>query len=209
MNTVRVPSFYLHTEFEGLKYKYRIRKHECAVGEASTTHHLESLPMPVTDTFLAPVSEHHANLILCIIVTINLSIKLDIIWVFPGPLDLEKLKHALARTLRDYPHAAGRLSYDPATKKWRIRLTKEGVPISTGRTEHPGIFSNEFNHERSPDFLDTVRFPENPCDMAEEPLVRFKLTSWEKTGETSLSMSVNHVLGQRSNLLDNLRLISQ
>jgi hypothetical protein len=60
----------------------------------TTLDDIESLPMPVTDTFLAPVSEHHANLTLCIIVTIHLSIKLDIVWVFPGPLDLEKLKHA-------------------------------------------------------------------------------------------------------------------
>jgi hypothetical protein len=120
---------------------------------------------------------------------------MDIIWVFPGLLDLEKLKHVLAQTRRDYPHAAGRLLHEPSKKMWQIRLTNESIPISTGSTPNPGIFSDEFNHEKSLEVLDSLKFPANPLDLVKEPLVRFKLTSWEKTGETSLSVSFCHMLG--------------
>ena len=32
----------------------------------------------------------------------------------------------LAQTLRDYPHAAGRLSCDPKTQEWSIKLMNDG-----------------------------------------------------------------------------------
>src|ERR1700734_3456315 len=170
----------------------------------TTLGDLDWLPIPVTDKLLIPVSDRHARPVLDIIsnALTNSSIKIDVVSVFPGPLDLEKLKNALAQTLRDYPHAAGRLLHEPSMKTWRIRLTNEGVPISTGSTQNPGIFSDKFNHERSPEVLDSLKFPTNPRDIAKEPLVRFKLTGWEKTGETSLSVSFCHMLGQGSNPLN-------
>jgi len=170
----------------------------------TTLGDLDWLPIPVTDKLLIPVSDRHARPVLDIISNAftNSSIKIDVVWVFPGPLDLEKLKHALAQTLRDYPHAAGRVLHEPSTKTWRIRLTNEGVPISTSSTQNPGIFSYEFNHQRSPEVLDSLKFPGNPLDLVKEPLVRFKLTSWEKTGETSLSVSFCHMLGRAFNSLD-------
>ena len=41
----------------------------------------------------------------------------------------------LAQTLRDYPHAAGRLSCDPKTQEWSIKLMNDGVPITVGTTK--------------------------------------------------------------------------
>lgn len=74
--------------------------------------------------------------------------------VFPGPLDANKLKYALAQTLCDYPHAAGRLSYNKQTRKWSILLTNEGVPLTIGTTNLPYAHDEWFrNNERHPDLV--------------------------------------------------------
>jgi hypothetical protein len=35
----------------------------------------------------------------------------------------------------------------------------------------------------------------HPLELGDEPLLRFKLTTWEKTGEMSLSIAWCHILG--------------
>lgn len=78
----------------------------------------------------------------------------DATWVFPGALCINKLKSSLALTLRDYPHTAGRLSCDPKTQEWRIRLTSDGVPITVGSTNLPSVTDEWFyNNELHPDIV--------------------------------------------------------
>src|ERR1700729_1239478 len=94
---------------------------------------IESLPVSGSNKLYAPV---------------------DSTLVFPGAISVEKLRSALAQTLRDYPHAAGRLSCDPKTQGWRIRLTNDGVPITVGSTNLPYATDEWFhNNERHSDLI--------------------------------------------------------
>jgi Transferase family len=78
----------------------------------------------------------------------------DAIWVIQGALCLDKLRRALAQTLRDYPHVAGRLSCDPKTQEVRIRLTNDGVPITVGSTNLSYATDEWFhNNEHHPDLV--------------------------------------------------------
>ena len=108
----------------------------------------EFLPVPPTDLILQPVSTDNSHG-----VSLNsphIHFQIDGIYIFPGPLDVEKLKRALSQMLRDYPHVAGRLSYDCKTQQWRIILNNHGVPITLGSTQHPGIYAHNFYHARDP-----------------------------------------------------------
>jgi hypothetical protein len=84
----------------------------------------------------------------------------DATWVFPDALCIKKLRNALALTLRDYPHVAGRLSCDPKTQEWRIRLTNDGVPITVGSTSLPPATDEWFhNNELHPDLVGELFSP--------------------------------------------------
>jgi len=76
--------------------------------------------------------------------------RFDASWVFPHALCVEKLGNALAQTLRDYPHASGRLYCNQTTQEWRIKLTNDSVPITVGSTDLPYAtdewFYNNENH---------------------------------------------------------------
>lgn len=97
--------------------------------------------------------------------------------------------------LRDYPHAAGRLSNDPVTKTWWIELNNEGIPFSIGSTQLHSIFSDKFNHESSAEFIDPLPNPIPIHALIGSPLVKFKLVTSDKAGETSLGLSWLHALG--------------
>jgi hypothetical protein len=145
----------------------------------------------------------------------------DSIWVIQGALCLDKLRRALAQTLRDYPHVAGRLSCDPKTQEVRIRLTNDGVPITVGSTNLSYATDEWFhNNEHHPDLVGklfslvqavwilrfvTDRLPMTsfrPSDeSSSQPLARFKITTWEMTGETSLSVAWWHILGSWDSLV--------
>jgi hypothetical protein len=100
----------------------------------TTLDGMESLPLPATDKIFFPT--------------------VDGTLVVPGALYVEKLRHALAQTLRDYPHVAGRLSCNPKTKEWRIRLTNDSVPITFGSTNLPYATDEWFhNNEYHPELI--------------------------------------------------------
>lgn len=181
----------------------------------TTLGDLTWLPVPPTDVILESVSSDSLQ----DVYTLTLAMQIDVTWVLPGPIDFKKFKHALSLALRDYPHRAGRLSYNEQSKQWRIRLNNEGVPITVGTTEHPGIYSPEFNYERNPgesvlytihapnirltvcapisEFFDSIdesafeRYELNPA-----PLMKIKLTNFTKTGETTIMILFNHVTGK-------------
>jgi hypothetical protein len=95
----------------------------------------QSLPLPGTDKIFSGV---------------------DNTFIFPGALCVEKLRKALAQTLRDYPHAAGRLACDTKTQnpEWSIKLTNDGVPITVGHTDMPYATDEWFhNNEYHPDLV--------------------------------------------------------
>lgn len=118
------------------------------------------------------------------------------VYVFPGALDIEKLKHALAQMLRDYPHAAGRLSHDRVETKWRIILNNYGVSIAVGKTRRSGITGDHLNNGLHPDICDHLSaFTDG--ELVDAPLLKFKIATWQATGETSLGVSFCHALGQK------------
>ncbi|KIM79320.1 hypothetical protein PILCRDRAFT_564103 [Piloderma croceum F 1598] len=127
----------------------------------------------------------------------------DAIWVIQGALCFDKLRRALAQTLRDYPHVAGRLSCDPKTQEVRIRLTNDGVPITVGSTNLSYATDEWFhNNEHHPDLVDRLPMMSfHPSDEPlSQPLARFKITTWKMTGETSLSVAWWHILGDGTTL---------
>ena len=106
---------------------------------------LESLPINPTD---------YLNHAVCITSIKYLACKMwtylsqgDISYVFPGPLDITRLKDALSKTLSHYPHCAGRASRDPRGPEWSILLNNKGVPITVSTTEHNGIFKDASKQE--------------------------------------------------------------
>jgi hypothetical protein len=99
----------------------------------TTLDGVESLLIPGTDKFFAGV---------------------DGTWIFQGTLCVDTLENTFAQTLRDYPHAAGRLSCDRQTQEWRIRLTNDGVPITIGSTNLPYATDEWFhNNGGHPDLI--------------------------------------------------------
>ena len=171
---------------------------------------LEAIKISGTDQIFAAVSEYG-----WIVFTRRSNLHVaqpDCTWIYPGPLDIKRLKIALSQTLRDYPHAAGRLQYESQTQKWYIKLTNEGVPITLGTTNLPYAPDEWFHtNERHPDLIgkeyyfakcitilkiiDPMPMSFHPLELNNEPLLRFKLVNWETTGETSLSVAFCHLLG--------------
>jgi hypothetical protein len=132
----------------------------------------------------------------CTIHNLNFKIlefKVDVSWVFPGPIDINKLKVALAKSLHDYPHAAGRLSYDENLGRWLIKLTNEAVPIILGKTNL--VFSEELMRMPHPDIVESTPFVLQQTAIVDLPLVKLKLVEWENEDMTSLSLSFHHSLG--------------
>jgi hypothetical protein len=117
----------------------------------TTLGDLESINISGTDQIFAAVSDQAMSFSSVLHI---FHLQPDWIWIYPGPLDIETLKFALSRALRDYPHAAGRLIRDSQTQKWRIKLTNEGVPITLGTTNLPHASDEWFyNNERHPDLI--------------------------------------------------------
>lgn len=81
--------------------------------------------------------------------------QMDFMWTVPEILNLARFKQALSQALRDYPHFAGSLSYNTAStsRPWSILLNNEGVPLTVGYTQHPGLYTNSYKRERDPGTL--------------------------------------------------------
>ena len=119
---------------------------------------------------------------------------MDVSWIFPGPIDVEKLKSALAQTLHDYPHGAGRLCYDEKHSQWLIKLTNDPVPIITGETDL--IFNEELMVMQHPDIVESTPLVLQHLPLVDSPLVKLKLVEWKNGEETSLTLSFHHTLGK-------------
>ncbi|KAF8961556.1 hypothetical protein BDZ97DRAFT_2076907 [Flammula alnicola] len=137
---------------------------------------------------------------------------IHLMWVVPGPIDLELFKRALGMVLSDYPHCAGRLARgaltpegEPAAKSegerpamgpWRIDLTNGGVELSIATTNHPGVFTEGYNDlDHDPDFYVDIECPEPDfTGVFPFPLTKVRLTKWEQTGFTSFTLAQSHVL---------------
>jgi hypothetical protein len=123
---------------------------------------------------------------------------LDVSWVFPGHIDVEKLKVALAKTLHNYPHGAGRLSYEEKRGQWSIILTNDPVPIIIGTTDL--IFHEELMETPHPDIVESTPYVLQPVPLVDSPLVKLKLVEWRNGEETSLTLSFHHSLGELDQL---------
>lgn len=80
---------------------------------------------------------------------------IDVGWMYPGPLDVRRLREAIAKALQRYPQAAGRLSHNKATGRWNLNISdQEGVPLRVvPNTDAPSPFSPGFDHQRHPDLV--------------------------------------------------------
>ena len=114
--------------------------------------------------------------------------------MFPGPISVEKLKVALAKTLHDFPHGAGRLSYDEQLGRWLIKLTNDTVPIFTGTTDL--VFNEEIMMIPHPDIVESTPLVLQRTPRVDSPLVKLKLVEWKNEEATSLSLSFHHSLGE-------------
>ena len=133
---------------------------------------LQELPLPETDRTFVPITFG---------------------WVVPGALDLTRFQDALSRTLADFPHTAGRF-HSPSPGVWTLRLTNDAVPVHVATSD--GVPDDKFFEEPSTDFFDPqpwVGFVDPP--MADQPVMRIKLVTWTKTGDTSVGVTWCHALG--------------
>lgn len=78
-------------------------------------------------------------------------------------MNLEMLEHTLAQTLRDYPHFAERLSFEPETQQWCIILNNHSVPVTLGSTQHLGIFTTSTMNAI---LVSLIAHHSRPCDGA-------------------------------------------
>lgn len=115
--------------------------------------------------------------------------------VFPGPIDIPRLRTALAKTLHDYPHTAGRLISEKG--EWFIKLTNSPVPLTLATSQVH--MTEELWQSRHPHCVDTLPWKFAPLANVDEPLMKIKITTWPKTGETSLGFTWLHVLGAYTN----------
>lgn len=124
-------------------------------------------------------------------------LKVDLTWLLPGPLNIPRLKDALSLTLRDFPHCAGRLLHNEQENSWRLRLANEPVSITVGKNDEIEV-TDDFMAGGHPEISDSLvgfRLVLSK-EMEEEPLLRFRVTEWKQTGETSISMALSHAVGQ-------------
>ncbi|KAF8183387.1 hypothetical protein BJ912DRAFT_976333 [Pholiota molesta] len=138
-------------------------------------------------------------------------IKFEIVhslWQYPGFLDAGRVKSALRMVLEDYPLWGARLAFVPLTDAavdaeglesgWRFDLNDtEGVQFSCVSTRHPGIFRPGYrDDDLNPDFYDEIELPSPHLQGVHPyPLMKIKLTYWELTGDTSITTSYCHALG--------------
>jgi len=66
------------------------------------------------------------------------------------PLDPERLKTALAKTLQLFPMNAGAIAKHPEKKTWHIKLLNRPVELSVGTSDDPGPFAANWAGERHP-----------------------------------------------------------
>ena len=115
--------------------------------------------------------------------------------MFPGVIDVEQLKRALAKSLQVYPHAAGRLRCS-TDGVWTVALTNSAVSLKVAcapgnlDSTDPNLFE-----ERSPIFVDQIPYGYAPKADDEEPLSRLQVTYWPLRHETSIFLSWCHLLG--------------
>lgn len=113
-------------------------------------------------------------------------------------MNIPRLKEALSLTLRDCPHLAGRLAFDEESKLWRIRLVNDAIPLTVSKN-HDIDPTDSFMTEPHPELADTLETNfEAAKNHENEPLIKFRVTEWTKTGETSIAMSVSHCAGSYS-----------
>ncbi|PGH27929.1 hypothetical protein AJ80_00479 [Polytolypa hystricis UAMH7299] len=116
-------------------------------------------------------------------------------FTLPQPLDSQKLKDSLARTLQFFPPHAGVIARHPKTQQWQIKLVNQPVRLSIGRTSEPGPFGEDWNGEQHPDYYDHLPSGNLP-ETEQAPLFQAKVTTWNETGQTAIMISQSDCLGR-------------
>lgn len=154
----------------------------------------EFLPLPSSDLIFFAVSLKGLHIVQ--LLSSNSHQKTELTWLVPGLLDICRLKEALSLTLRDFPHFCGLLSLDENTKSRRLLLSNKPVRLTVGKNTTVEL-TDEVMNESHPDIADTLPIAFQASEeIAREPLVRFRVTEWMKTGETTITITCCHLLSK-------------
>ncbi|KDQ11318.1 hypothetical protein BOTBODRAFT_35402 [Botryobasidium botryosum FD-172 SS1] len=119
--------------------------------------------------------------------------------VLPDAIKEDKFCDALVATLAVYPHAAGRLKREGDNNDWHIALTNSPVPVFVSVCDDDAVVPED--RVVQDDNSRLLPHSRVVVTNADEPLLRFKITNFRRTGETALGISWHHVLGDAYALL--------
>lgn len=141
-------------------------------------------------------------------------------WTVPQPLDASRLKNALASTLQVMPLNASKLVTTTNHDMWTLQLVNQAIPLTIGTTDSPGPFSPDWTGEKDPGKYLCQRLEcgsnfNSPTDYYDElprgggssescsdiALTRLKVTTWRKTGQTSVMLSQSYNLGSSKSMV--------
>ncbi|TDL15525.1 hypothetical protein BD410DRAFT_808852 [Rickenella mellea] len=130
--------------------------------------------------------------------TLALSFVLEFVWVLPTFIDITRHNEALSKTLQKFPPVAGRLRKLPDTDRAKgsiyIQLTNSAIPVSVVEN-YDGTRVNLDNAIVPSTAEWTDSFPGNEILEKDEPLLRFRFTKINKTGQMAYGLAWSHALG--------------
>ncbi|EFY95158.2 Chloramphenicol acetyltransferase-like domain protein [Metarhizium robertsii ARSEF 23] len=112
----------------------------------------------------------------------------------PRPLETDRLRVSLAKTLQLFPLHCGTLKREVTGNAWSIRLTNRPVRLVVGVTDNPGPFSDQWMGETHSDYYEEID-RETMFSERDTPLFLAKVTTWRETGQTALFVCIWHGLG--------------
>ncbi|CAL1702968.1 unnamed protein product [Somion occarium] len=141
-----------------------------------------------------------------------ISLSIETVHVIPGDIDPPRFLDALSRTLSVYPLAAGRFERPSDTSDgWKIRLTKSGVPVKflENHTEQIMPSTRVIQNQGVASLVEKVDIDKILEPHSDEPLARFTMVKFVKTGLTAIGFSQYHTIGDGFIVIQFLRLLSQ
>ncbi|CAF3975897.1 unnamed protein product [Rotaria sordida] len=140
--------------------------------------------------------------------------RIDLAFVYPSALDVDRFKEALSRTLSLWPLVCGRFLV-VENGQYFIEMSDNPIPMNYTENNELTKWPNDLNIvlqlNKNPltEFIDEVQTIKLVSDSLEEPLVYFKLTCIVQSGEWVLGISWEHVLGDAASCLHFLNTLSR
>lgn len=87
-------------------------------------------------------------------------------------------------------------------KRWILQLTNDGIPVTIASSD---VFITESMMRQDRSYvLDSISTNQDPEEWSTVPLVKIKVVNWNATGETTLGVAWNHVLGENQIIVHSL-----